>query len=167
MIQGMVPLAPASLRHIGHDREWWALESGRAGSDWPAVVDTALNLLVAGCILEPEPDDTMASWDVRSWREAAVDYHRDRPSAAEIEPERLRRLRRLMADDVSLDRAWHELRDSRPTPEVTIDAIKLAVRERGLRVLEDPLNQERLRRCDAGARARLDSWIAEFPGGNC
>jgi hypothetical protein len=28
-----------------------------------------------------------------------------------IEPKRLARLRRLMADDVSLERAWHVLRD--------------------------------------------------------
>ena len=55
----------------------------------------------------------MTAWDVPSWRHAAVEYHRDRPGrpAVEIEPKRLARLRRLMADDVSLERAWHGLRD--------------------------------------------------------
>jgi hypothetical protein len=31
-----------------------------------------------------------------------------------IEPKRLALLRRLMADDVSLERAWHELHDHHP-----------------------------------------------------
>jgi hypothetical protein len=77
------------------------------------VIDAALEMLVASGILEPEPDP-MTPWDAPSWRQAAVEYHRDRPQrplAAEIEPKRLARLRRLMADDVSVDRAWHEVRD--------------------------------------------------------
>jgi hypothetical protein len=75
---------------------------------------SALEIMVAGGILEPEPD-IMTAWDAPSWRRAAVEYHRDRPGrlAVEIEPKRLARLRRLMADDVSLERAWHELRDKR------------------------------------------------------
>ena len=95
-----------------HDEAWWAEESARIGTDWPGVVDAALEMMAAGGILEPEPD-TMTAWDVPSWRQAAVEYHRDRPGrlAVEIEPKRLARLRRLMADDVSLERAWHELRD--------------------------------------------------------
>jgi hypothetical protein len=62
-----------------HDRAWWAEEASRASTDWPSVVAAALELLVASGILEPEPDtDTMTPWDAPSWREAAVEYHRDR-----------------------------------------------------------------------------------------
>ena len=95
-----------------HARAWWAAESARVGTDWPAVIDAAFEMMAAGGILEPEPD-TMTAWDAPSWRQAAVEYHRDRPGrlAVEIEPKRLARLRHLMADDVSLERAWHELRD--------------------------------------------------------
>jgi hypothetical protein len=95
-----------------HDRAWWAEEASRACTDWLSVIDAALEMLVASGILEPEPDP-MTPWDAPSWRQAAVEYHRDRPGplAVEIEPKRLARLRRLMADDVSVDRAWHELRD--------------------------------------------------------
>ena len=52
-------------------------------------------------------------WSAPSWHEAAVEYHKDRgkrPLIVEIEPERLGR---LLADDVSLERAWAEV--SKPT----------------------------------------------------
>jgi hypothetical protein len=70
--------------------------------------------VVAGGLLEAKPE-TFAAWDAPCWCQAAAEYHRDRPGrlAVEIEPKRLARLRRLMADDVSLERAWHELRDKR------------------------------------------------------
>ena len=44
------------------------------------------------------------------------------------------RLRKLMADNPTLDRLWDELNDprNRPTPQVTIEAILHCVRERGL-----------------------------------
>ena len=94
-----------------HDETWWAAEAVRTGTDWSGVVAAAFEMMAAGGVLEPELD--MTAWDVPSWRQAAVEYHRDRPGrlAVEIEPKRLARLRRLMADDVSLERAWHELRD--------------------------------------------------------
>src|SRR5262245_20089169 len=90
-------------------------EAASARTDWSEVVETALELMVAaGLIEQPEPE-VISSWDAPSWRQAAVEYRRGRPGslAVEIEPKRLARLRRLMADDVSLERAWHELRDKR------------------------------------------------------
>src|SRR5262245_36286995 len=108
-VGGVIVAAATPSIAVGFDREWWSAEAIRADTDWPGVVDTALEMLVAGGVIEPEPD--MPHWDVPSWREAAVDYHRDRPGrlAVEIEPRRLERLRRLLAVDVSLERAWHEL----------------------------------------------------------
>ena len=113
-VGGVIVSAATPIIAVGFGREWWAAEAIRADTDWPAVVDAALEMLVAGGILEPEPD-TMTAWDAPSWRRAAVEYHRDRPGrlAVEIEPKRLARLRHLMADDVSLERAWHEARDKR------------------------------------------------------
>ena len=99
-----------------HDREWWAEEAVHAGTDWYGVVTAALEMLVtAGIIEQPEPK-TMTTWDGPSWRASAKDYHEQRASrrtSETIRPERLARLRRLMADDMSIDRAWHELRGSR------------------------------------------------------
>jgi hypothetical protein len=101
-----------------------------------------------------------------SWREAAVQYHRDRgdrPLVVEIEPERLEFLRRLMDDDIPLDRAWRELNDpgTRPTPQATIEAIMYCVRARGLAALKEPANLERLSRCDAAAIAQLDRRLTK------
>jgi hypothetical protein len=109
-VGGVIVSAATPIIAVGFGREWWAAEAIRADTDWPGVVDTALEMLVAGGVIEPEPD--MPHWDAPSWREAAVDYHRDRPGslAVETEPKRLARLRRLMA--VSLERAWRELRDT-------------------------------------------------------
>jgi hypothetical protein len=147
-------------------RAWWAAEAGRVGTDWRAVGEAALTMLVAAGILE-EPEASVSCWDAPSWRESALNYHRDRPRGHAIEPERLARLRRLMADDFSLERAWHELRDNRPTPEVTVEAIRQSVRERWLKELDEQVNQEQLGRCDAEARARLDRWLTNFQKGNC
>jgi hypothetical protein len=102
--------APLVVSTPAHDDAWWVAEAVRTGTDWSGVVDAALEMLVAGGILEREPEP-MFAWDAPSWRQAAVEYHRDRPGrlAVEIEPKRLARLRPLMADGVSLERAWQEI----------------------------------------------------------
>jgi len=41
---------------------------------------------------------------------------------------RLKRLRRLLEDDVSLERAQHEIMRARPTPEATVDALVYLLR---------------------------------------
>jgi hypothetical protein len=167
----VAPAAPlAAVRTTVHDREWWAVEAIRAGTDWSGLVAVALEMMVAAGIIELEPEpEIMSHWDAPTWREAAIEYHRDRHGclAIDIEPKRLARLRRLMADDVSLERAWHELQDTRPPPVVVVEALKLAVRARGPKVLNEPVNQERIKRCDANARDRLDRWIADFEKRNC
>jgi hypothetical protein len=141
-----------------------AREATSARTDWSGVVETALELMVAaGVIEQPEPE-VISSWDALSWRKTAVEYHRDRAGrlAVEIEPKRLARLRRLMADSVSLEHAYYDINRSNATPAITLDAIKLSVRERGIKALDEPLNQERIRRCDPAARAHLDRWLADF-----
>jgi hypothetical protein len=54
---------------------------------------------------------------------------------------------------------------TRPTPQVTIEAIMLCVRERGLGALQEPANLERLARCDASAIAQIDTRVAKIKGG--
>jgi len=107
------------------------------------------------------------AWNNPGWKEAAAEYHRyraGRPLIVEIEPERLKRLRRLMSDSVSLDAAWAELNDfrNRPTPKATVEAVVHAVRERGLAALKEPTTVERLKRCDAAARADTNQRIEKL-----
>jgi hypothetical protein len=103
-------VATAVISTAPEGREWWAEEAARRSADWLGVVAAALEMMAAAGIIEAA--ETMSLWDAPSWRQAAAEYHRDRPGrlAVEIEPKRLARLRRLMA--VSLERAWRELRDT-------------------------------------------------------
>jgi hypothetical protein len=62
-------------------------------------------------------------------------------------------------EDMTLDELGELFNRERPTPQATIEAIMHSIRERGLGVLREPATIERLSRCDADARARLDRWI--------
>jgi hypothetical protein len=151
IVESTVRLAPAATADISHDREWWAEEAARVGSDWPAILDGA-RALSAVAVGEATPMDAFD----QLCREA------DRKAAAVKKNPKLERLRELMADDVSLGRAWHELRDRRPTPEVTIEAVKQAVRSCGVAALSEPSTQDRLQKCDVDARKRFDLWLTDF-----
>jgi hypothetical protein len=37
-----------------HDRAWWTEESARVGTGWPAVIDAALEIIVAAGVIRPE-----------------------------------------------------------------------------------------------------------------
>jgi hypothetical protein len=47
----------------------------------------------------------------------------------------------------------------RPTPESTIEAVMVAVRARGIGALREPDNLQRLRQCDAKAKAEINERI--------
>ena len=133
-----------------HDREWWGEEAVHAGTDWYGVVTAALEMLVtAGIIEQPEPK-TMTTWDGPSWRASAKDYHEQRASrrtSETISRERLAHLRRLMADDSSIDRAWHELEADRTAPKATVDALMFSLR-RGINELTQRSTLRRLSTLD-------------------
>jgi hypothetical protein len=103
-------------------------------------------------------------WSASGWRDAAAEYHAargNRVSIVEIEREKLRRLRRLLDDSVSIDRAMREIGADRPTPQMTVEAVLFASRARGLAALTEPDTQERLARCDAAAIAEINRRIAK------
>jgi hypothetical protein len=70
-------------------------------------------------------------------------------------------------DSMSVEALWGNLNDPRrrPTPKVTIEALMWCVRERGLSALREPVNIERLTRCDAAAKAQIDERIAKLIAG--
>jgi hypothetical protein len=47
----------------------------------------------------------------------------------------------------------------RPTPQMTIEAVKQAVRDRGVSALDEPPTQQRLQQCDSIAIAEIDHWL--------
>jgi hypothetical protein len=83
----------------------------------------------------------------------------------------IRRFKRLLDSNVSIERAWNEINDprNRPTPQTVVETIMFCVRERGLAALKEPANIERLSRCDATAKAQIDQRIEKLikREGNC
>ncbi len=55
---------------------------------------------------------------------------------------------------------------SRPTPRTTIEAIVFCVRERCPQALHEPVNIERLSRCDDAAIAEIDARIRKLESGH-
>jgi hypothetical protein len=55
-----------------------------------------------------------------------------------------------------------QLTRGRGTPRSTVEAVVWAVRERGVAVLKEPANIERLTRCDATARTEINKRIASL-----
>jgi hypothetical protein len=97
-------------------------------------------------------------------RRADVELAAQRKAGCQRESMEVLRARRLLADSISLERAWHELNDhhNHPTPQVTIEALMHCVRQRGLAALKEPANVERLARCDAAAKAQIDGRIKKL-----
>jgi len=153
------PVAPAAplavVSTAVHDREWWAEEAVRAGTDRSSLV-------AAGMVEQPQPE-TITPWDAPSWREAAVAYHKDRNGrrlSVEIEPKRLARLRRLLLSEVSPERAWHELnRGDGRAPQATVEALVYGLRD-GIDAL--PTKPERLRRLSESSADQLKEVCARL-----
>jgi len=108
------------------------------GTGWPAVIDGCHDLL-AVVFGTNSMDDTFE----RACREA------DR--ASRPQDPRILRARRLLADNVSLDRAWAEINGNRPTPEATIEALVYSLR-RGAAELSKP---DKLRQLSELDKAQL------------
>jgi hypothetical protein len=129
---------PTVSATTSHDRAWWAHNSRRAGTDWQGLGEAMVKALASAGINEPVPSTLQRASEL-------ANRGRQKVSDGEIiEPKRLERLRRMMADNVSLDQAWHELRDNRDAPRSTIDALMYGLRERGVATLNEPAAQRRL-----------------------
>jgi hypothetical protein len=63
---------------------------------------------------------------------------------------------------ISIDSLYRDLNKPSATPQATVEAIMVAVRERGLAALKDAANVERLARCDQAARAQINQRIARL-----
>jgi hypothetical protein len=93
---------------------------------------------------EPAQD----AWSDPAWREAAAHYQRKRgkrPLVVETGSQRLPHLRRLLDENVSLERAWSEL-NQRPrsdAPQTTVEALLFSLRD-GTAALGRPAALRRL-----------------------
>jgi len=110
-----------------------------ADTDWPAVIDGCRDLLVVAFGVNAASEGAVFE---RACREA------DRKGAARHHLERLRRL--LAADDISLERSWHEL--NRGAAASTVEALVYGLRQ-GIEAL--PKNPNRLRGLSELSEAQL------------
>jgi hypothetical protein len=109
-------------------------------------------------------DWAQGAWNASSWSKAARQYRRARAGhvlIAETNSEDLNRLRRLMSNEVSLDRAWFEIDRAvreryNQAPEATFNACVYELRTYGLPQLSKPNCQRRL--CDLST-AQLKNLI--------
>ena len=85
-------------------------------------------------------------WDAPGWREAAPQYRANRPSPPDRQT--IERARRLLDDNVSLERAWHEI-NARPgrAAQTTVEALMFSLRD-GVGALSRPDTLRRLSELD-------------------
>jgi hypothetical protein len=96
-------------------------------------------------------DDTFE----RACREA------DRKAASRPQDPRILRARRLLADDISLERAYYEILRDRPAPESLIDALVFSLRQ-GPGELTQPDTLRRLSALDADQLEAVCLRVQEF-----
>src|SRR5262245_64450376 len=118
------------------------------GTGWPAGTDGCHDLL-AVAFGTNSMDDTFE----RACREA------DR--ASRPQDPRILRACRLLADNVSLDRAWAEINGNRPTPEATIEALVYSLR-RGAAELSKPDTLRRLSKLDKAQLKAICRRVQNF-----
>jgi hypothetical protein len=63
---------------------------------------------------------------------------------------------------MSIDALYRAFNTRSSTPQATVEAVIVAVRERGLAALKNAANVERLGRCDHAARAEINQRIARL-----
>jgi hypothetical protein len=135
--------------------EMWAA-AARSGLVEQLGAD-AVQRLLADCSAPyrddlPRHEDVGADdpWDDPGWIDAARDYHAARGkkvSTVTYTPDELARLRALMADDVSLERAWSEVNSSHDVSLATIEAAEFLIQQK------DP--------------ARLRTWLSKHTAQEC
>lgn len=130
-------LQPYAASDPERDQAWWRQEAGRAGTDWPALLVQRLLELESLCMELQE-------------------------RVAALENERSPFARILEAAPQRQPAARQPERRPRPTPETVVEAIMYCVRTRGPEALDEPENQERLRRCDNAALAEIDRRMAKL-----
>jgi hypothetical protein len=126
-------------------------------AQWPETVAAGISLIevALGPEIAEEAFNIVMGMDTfeAACRRADVKVKRD---------EHNDRLRALLCDNVSLVSAWTLIEKRRATSEATVEALWQSVKERGVEALNDPTNQDRLRRCDATAIAEINRRIAKL-----
>jgi hypothetical protein len=166
----VAPTAPASGTEPTRNREWWRREAARVGSDWSSIIALHTAAVMSSRIHhDPDcADMPMTACPIcGAWPCINPSFcDRCRKADAKLRAEKRNRPELIPQDwdHMSLDALWHAVNYERhrPTPQTTIEAIMYCVRERGLTVLKEPANIERLIRCNQAAKEQIDRRIAKL-----
>jgi len=109
-----------------------SVSTDNVGIGWPAVIDGCHDLL-AVALGTNSMEDTFE----RACRQA------DRKAASRPQDPRILHARRLLGDDISLERAYGVIMRDRPAPEAMVDALVFSLR-RGVKELGRPDTLRRL-----------------------
>jgi hypothetical protein len=102
-----------------------------------------------------------AAWHAPSWKQAAREYHANRPRH-DPDDSRIARARRLLADDVSFERAWHEINNRRDRAAAsTVEALMFSLRS-GVAALGRTDTQQRLSELDLEQVREVCSRVQNF-----
>jgi hypothetical protein len=123
---------------------------------WPEAVAAGISLLEVAVGPEIAEEAFATAMGIDAF--GAACRRADAKARGRDDPER-KRLQGLLDEGVSLLAAWAAMQKGRPTPEVTVEAIKQAVREGGAGALAEPSIKQKLQSCDHSALAELDRWL--------
>jgi hypothetical protein len=115
---------------------------------------------------EAEPNFADDASSAPGWRDAAVDYHKYlgvRVSVTSYTADQRARLRELIAGNVALERAWHEI--NHPTDRAAasmVDALMLGLRQRGTTALAEGAVRQRLAQLDEEQIAEVAARLRQL-----
>jgi hypothetical protein len=122
---------------------------------WPETVAAGISLIevALGPEIAEEAFNIVMGMDTFEAACRRADAKAKNPS------EHIKQLRALLCDDVSLVSAWTLIQRCHAASRATIEALCESVKERGIEALNDPTNQDRLRRCDEAAIEEINRRI--------
>jgi hypothetical protein len=134
------------------DREWWAEQAGRSGTDWAGVRGTdwagVRGTDWAGVLDGAHAVAAVALGEISSMDTfGQLCLEADRKAAARPDDAGTLRARRLLDDGISYERAYGELLRDRSAPEFLVKALMFSLR-RGVNELTQPDTLRRLSALD-------------------
>src|SRR5262249_60259100 len=145
----------AKLWHTGQIDLHTAVDELQHSAEASGLIDPIGQNAVQGLMVEafaPLRDDLLKFEDIEPEPTfAKLCREADEKQRRKLPDPRLERLRRLMDNDLSIERAWHEI--NHPTDRAAasaVEALMLALRERGVAALAEPAVRQRLARPAAG-----------------
>jgi hypothetical protein len=124
------PIAMTAIR-AGRERPPPNSEMRNPGVRMPGLASDALSVKTGdedGTPRSAARQAAEAAWEAPGRKQASRECHANRPPGRNRDDPHIARARRLLADDVSLERAWHELNRRDRAAASTVEALMFSLR---------------------------------------